>query len=233
MDDRAIETREPRTWRVQQLRASSRPQRRTLRLRAETLVVTCLCYGQGMAARTTKPATYEDLERLPTTVVGEILGGILYANPRPAIPHARASTSLNEELGPPFNRGRGGPGGWILLYEPELHLGEDVLVPDHAGWRRSRMQEVPDAAFIALAPDWVCEILSPSTEAIDRGEKIPIYARQGVAHVWLIDPVIKTLEVLRLDGASYRLVGTWRDDATVRAEPFDAVAIDLAALWAR
>ena len=95
------------------------------------------------------------------------------------------------------------------------------------------MPEVPDTAFIALAPDWVCEILSRSTEAVDRGEKVPIYAREGVAHVWLIDPIVKTLEVLRLDGASYRLMGTWHDDVEVRAEPFDAIVLDLAALWAR
>ena len=186
-----------------------------------------------MAARTTKLATYADLESLPPNLVGEILRGVLYANPRPAIPHARASTTLHEELGPPFNRGRGGPGGWVLLYEPELHLGDDVIVPDHAGWRREHMPEVPDTAFITLAPDWTCEVLSRSTEAVDRGEKMPIYARENVRHVWLVDPIVRTLEVFRLDGETYRLLGTWRDDARVRAEPFDAAELDLGALWAR
>lgn len=186
-----------------------------------------------MVARITKsPATHADLEALPANVVGEILGGVLHAHPRPAIPHAQAATALGEELGPPFRRGRGGPGGWILLDEPELHLGADVLVPDLAGWRRARMPERPDTPFVTLAADWLCEVVSPSTEAIDRGDKVPIYAREGVAHVWLVDPLVQTLEVFRLDGETYRLIGTWRDDATVRAEPFEAIELELAALWA-
>jgi Uma2 family endonuclease len=180
-----------------------------------------------------KPATYADLEALPPNVVGEILSGILYANPRPALPHAAAATSLSEELGPPFHRGRGGPGGWIFLQEPELHFGDDVLVPDVAGWRRERMPKLPEAAYSSVAPDWLCEVLSPSTEGVDRGEKLPIYARERVAHVWLADPIVRTLEIFRLDGTTYRLVGTHRDDATVRAEPFEAIELELAALWAR
>jgi Uma2 family endonuclease len=186
-----------------------------------------------VARRTSGTATLADLEHLPANVVGEILHGVLYAHPRPASPHARAASTLGEELGPPFNRGRGGPGGWIILDEPELHLGADVLVPDLAGWRRGRMPELPHVAAFDLAPDWACEVLSPSTEAIDRGEKIPIFAREHVTHVWLVDPLVRTLEVLRLDGATYRIVGTFRDDATLRAEPFDAIDLDLAALWAR
>lgn len=122
----------------------------------------------------------------------------------------------------------------MILGEPELHLGEDVVVPDLAGWRRDRMPEVPfDKAFFVLAPDWICEVLSPSTEAIDRDEKLRIYAREGVGHVWFVDPLVKTLEVLRLDGSTYRIVGVFRGDATVRAEPFDALALELALLWAR
>jgi Uma2 family endonuclease len=178
-------------------------------------------------------ATYADLERLPPNKVGEILHGVLYASPRPASPHALATSAIGEELGPPFKRGRGGPGGWVILFEPELHLGEDVLVPDLGGWRRERMPEVPHAPAFELAPDWVCEVQSPSTAAIDRGEKVPIYARERVAHVWLVDPLVKTLEVLRLDGPSYRLVATWHGDAKVRAEPFDAIELELAVLWAR
>ncbi len=185
------------------------------------------------AKRSDRPATYADIEALPPNVVGEIVRGFLYANPRPAMPHARAASALGEELGPPFNRGKGGPGGWIIVDEPELHLHEDVLVPDLGGWRRERMPTMPETAFVTLAPDWVCEVLSPSTAKLDRGEKLPVYVRERVGHVWLVDPVVKMLEVFRLDGATYRLVGTWTDDAHVRAEPFDAIELELAALWAR
>lgn len=186
-----------------------------------------------VAKRTTKPATYADLLALPANMVGELLGGVLHAMPRPAVPHAAAASAIGEELGPPFKRGRGGPGGSVLLDEPELHLREDVVVPDLAGWRRERMPELPRAAFIDLAPDWLCEVLSESTEAIDRGDKLPIFARERIANVWLVDPIVKTLEVLRLDGETYRLLATFRDDARVRAEPFDAIELDLTVLWAR
>jgi Uma2 family endonuclease len=188
-----------------------------------------------VARASSKPATYADLEALPPNQVGEILRGVLYAFPRPAIRHAHAATVLGVDLGAPFGRGRGGPGGWLLLHEPELHFGDDVLVPDRAGWRRERMQgaDFADAAFLTLAPDWLCEVLSPSTEAVDRGEKMPIYASRGVGHVWLLDPAVRTLEIFRLDGESYRVVATHRDDAKVRAEPFDAVELELSALWAR
>jgi Uma2 family endonuclease len=186
-----------------------------------------------VAKRTDRPATYADIEALPPNMVGEIVRGVLYANPRPASPHARASSRLGAELDGPFDRGRGGPGGWIVLDEPELHLGEDVLVPDLGGWRRARMPEMPHAPFFTLAPDWLCEVLSPSTASLDRGEKLPVYARARVAHVWFVDPLIKTLEVLRLDGDTYRLIRTWHDDARVRAEPFDAIELELAGLWER
>ena len=187
-----------------------------------------------VAKSKTSPATYEDVLALPRHVVGEILFGVLHVNPRPAPPHAVAATALSEELGPPFQRGKGGPGGWVLLSEPELHLGADIIVPDHGGWRRERMPEVPfDKAYFDLAPDWVCEVLSKSTEATDRSEKLAIYGRERVGHVWFVDPLVKTLEVLRLDGDTYRIVGVHRDDAKVRAEPFDAIELDLATLWAR
>jgi Uma2 family endonuclease len=187
-----------------------------------------------MAARSTpKPATYADIEALPPNMVGQIVRGVLYAHPRPASPHAAAASAVGEELGPPFKRGRGGPGGWIILDEPELHLGEDVLVPDLGGWRRERMPEMPHVAAFELAPDWVCEVLSPSTARLDRGEKLPVYAQRGVGHVWLVDPIELYLEILRLDGDSYRIVATHFADAKVRAEPFDAIELELAVLWAR
>jgi Uma2 family endonuclease len=187
-----------------------------------------------MAARpSARPATYAELEALPPNVVGEIVHGVLYASPRPASPHAAAASAVGEELGPPFKRGKGGPGGWIILDEPELHLGEDVLVPDLGGWRRARMPEMPHVAAFDLSPDWVCEVLSPSTAKMDRGEKLPVYARERVAHVWFVDPLQQFLEILRLDGETYRIVGSFFTDARVRAEPFDAIELDLAVLWAR
>lgn len=181
-------------------------------------------------------ATYADVEAAPANTVAEIIDGVLHVNPRPAVPHTVAASALGAELLPPFLRGRGGPGGWVILDEPELHLGPDpdVLVPDLAGWRRTRMPEIPEEKpYFTLAPDWICEVLSPSTAAVDRAGKLPIYAREGVGHAWLVDPLLKTLELLRLDGPTWRLVGTWRDEQIVRAEPFAELALELAALWVR
>jgi Uma2 family endonuclease len=186
-----------------------------------------------MVASAVRRATYADLQGLPRHVVGEIIHGALITHPRPAAPHANASSHLGWALTGPFRFGQGGPGGWVILDEPELHLHGHVLVPDLAGWRRERMPEVPDAAFFDLAPDWVCEVVSPSTEAVDRADKLPLYAAAEVRHAWLVDPIARTLEVFRLDGPGWRVVATWRDDAVVRAEPFDAVELDLSLLWAR
>jgi Uma2 family endonuclease len=180
-----------------------------------------------------RPATYADIEALPANLVGEILFGVLHAHPRPAAPHARASSTIGELLGDPFNRGRGGPGGWIILDEPELHLGADVVVPDLAGWRRERMPTLPDAAYFTLATDWMCEVVSASTKAIDHSDKMDIYLRERVKHVWLVDPIARTLEVFRRDDERFYVVKVWRDDAVVRAEPFDAIEIALADLWQR
>jgi len=186
-----------------------------------------------MGASAPKLATYEDVLRAPKNMVAEIIHGTLRLHPRPRSVHARSASVLGGELHGPFNKGRGGPGGWIILDEPELHLGPHVLVPDLAGWRRDRLPELPDAPALTVAPNWVCEVLSASTEAEDRGEKVPLYAAQGVAHVWLIDPESQVLEVFRLDGATYRLAATFIRDAIVRAEPFDAYELHLAELWAR
>ncbi len=178
-----------------------------------------------------KPATYADLEALPPEKVGELIEGELYASPRPAFPHTTASSRLGVKLGGPFDLGEGGPGGWYILDEPELHLGEDVLVPDLGGWRRERMPKPLRTAATSLAPDWVCEVLSPSTRALDRGAKLPVYAREGVRHVWLLDPEARTLEVFRLEGTRYTLLGTHTGLARVRAEPFEALELALAVLW--
>jgi Uma2 family endonuclease len=178
-----------------------------------------------------RPASYADLEELPPNQVGEIVAGELYASPRPAIPHAVVTSELGGELWGPFSRGRGGPGGWRFLDEPELHLGEDVLVPDIAGWRLERMPTPPRVPALTLAPDWLCEVLSPSTQALDRARKLPAYAREGVRHVWLVDPDARTLEVFRLDGPHYTLLATHEGLASVRAEPFEALQLQLALLW--
>ncbi|MCC6993261.1 MAG: Uma2 family endonuclease [Deltaproteobacteria bacterium] len=176
-------------------------------------------------------ATYADLERLPDNVVGEIVAGALYASPRPRVTHAVTSSALGAELTVPFQFGRGGPGGWWILDEPELHFGDDVLVPDLAGWRIERMPSPPDVAAIELAPDWICEVLSPSTARLDRKGKLPIYAQRGVSHAWLIDPAVRTLEVLRRDRTLWTLIGTYADQDRVRVEPFEAIELDLSLLW--
>jgi Uma2 family endonuclease len=186
-----------------------------------------------MAEAARRKATYADLEALPPNVVGEIIFGVLHAMPRPRVRHARAATRLGTGLGPPFDEGRGGPGGWIFLHEPELHLAEDVLVPDLAAWRRERLPELPDAAYLSLAPDWACEVLSPSTRALDVTDKRAVYHRERVSHLWYVDPQAdtKTLEVQRWSPSGYVIVATWRGDAIVRAEPFEAIELALASLW--
>jgi hypothetical protein len=179
-----------------------------------------------------RPATYDDLVAIPDNMVVEIVGGELHASPRLAPRHATAEGAIGALIAPPFHFGRGGPGGWWILPEPELHLGADVLVPDYAGWRRTRMPSVPATAYFPLAPDWVCEIISPSTAALDRARKVAIYAREQVAHAWLVDPAARTLEVLRLEAGRWVIVSTHADDEAVRAEPFAEIEIALADLWA-
>lgn len=179
-------------------------------------------------------ATYGDLIAVPDHLVAEILDGELVTSPRPASPHAFASSGLLAALygrfhGPPG--GASGPGGWWLLFEPELHLGPDVLVPDIAGWRLERMPTVPDVAGFTLAPDWACEVISPGTGRIDRTRKMPIYAREGVRHLWLVDPLLRTIEVYRLEAGRWMVASTHGGAAPVHAEPFEAVALDMGRWW--
>lgn len=178
-------------------------------------------------------SVYERFLEQPDTVVAEIIHGALVTSPRPASPHARAASALGMLLGGPFFLGQGGPGGWQILDEPELQLSDHILVPDLAGWRRERMPEMPVVSRFELTPDWICEVLSPSTQAIDRADKLPIYASHGVRHAWLIEPLVQTLEVYRLEGDRWLLLGAHRGATIVRAEPFDALDLELAPLWIR
>lgn len=185
-----------------------------------------------MAQSARPAATYADLCQVPAHKVGELLDGELVVHPRPAGPHTAAASALGEELGPPFKRGRGGPGGWLIFDEPELHLGADVLVPDLAGWHRQRLPEVPrDLLYFEISPDWACEVLSPSTRGFDRVRKLPKYAAASVGHVWLVDPLDCTLEVLQLREGQYVNAAAFQGDLVVRAAPFDAIELDLAILW--
>lgn len=185
-----------------------------------------------MVAHAHSLPTYEDILALPRHVTGQIVFDVLCTQDRPAPKHAQAATTLGEELGPPFKRGRGGPGGWLILDEPEVHLGRHVVVPDLAGWRRSRMPEMPvDKAYFVLPPDWVCEVLSPSTAALDRGDKLLVYGSFDVRHVWFCDPEARTLEILERDEKGYRLLAVFSADQQVHAVPFDAIELDLSVLW--
>jgi len=188
-----------------------------------------------MARRADRRAAYADLEELPEHLVGEIMDGELIVTPRPATAHAFAGSMLGADLVGEFGHGRrsGGPGGWWILDEPELHLQADVLVPDLAAWRHERMPRLPNVPAIELAPDWVCEIVSPSTARFDRTRKSRIYRRERVAHMWIVDPLARSLEVYRLGGGSWTVVDTYGDDAPdkIRAWPFEAVELEPARWW--
>lgn len=178
-----------------------------------------------------RPATYQDVLDAPPHMVAEIVHGALHLHPRPASPHARASSALGGRIGGPFDFGDDGPGGWWIMDEPELHFGSDVLVPDLAGWRRERMPTIPDVPWFDLAPDWACEVLSPSTRRLDLTAKREVYAREGVEHLWFVDPLARTLEAFALRDGGWMLAGAVTDEDRVRLAPFEAVEWPLAALW--
>lgn len=188
-----------------------------------------------LATRGTTPATYEDIKALPEGVTGQIIDGVLYTHTRPASPHLVVASRLGSMLMPPFDRGLGGPGGWVILDEPELHVGRrpDILVPDLAGWRRERMPVVESAPWFGLVPDWACEVLSPGTARIDRMLKLPIYARERVEFVWIVDPVERSIEVFRLEDGRWSLVSVVGEGDPIGVAPFEAVPLDLAYLWGR
>ncbi len=184
-----------------------------------------------MAEAARRRATYQDILAAPPHLVAEILNGELSLQPRPGTAHAAATSALGGELTPPFGRGRGGPGGWLIVDEPELHLGEDVVVPDLAGWRREKLGRLPDAPYVTVAPDWVCEALSPRTARLDRTKKRPVYAREAVRWLWFLDAIARTLEAFELGEGRYAVLGSWSDDARARIPPFDAIELELSALW--
>lgn len=179
-----------------------------------------------------KPATYDDVLGLPEHLVGEILAGRLVTHPRPAPRHMRVASALGMKIGGPYDLGESGPGGWWILDEPEIHIGEEVLVPDLAGWPRERMPQLSRGSWFESAPDWCCEVLSPSTARVDRAEKMPIYVTWGVEHLWLIDPEQRTLEVFALQERHWTLAVTHDGNATVSPSPFGNAGLSLNSLWA-
>jgi Uma2 family endonuclease len=185
-----------------------------------------------MAKLAKQRATYEDLFHIPENMTGEIIDGELIVTPRPSRKHVYTASALGSEVGPPYQFGRGGgPGGWIILDEPEIRLGENILVPDLAGWRRERFPLSEETNWISVTPDWVCEVLSPSTLRVDKIRKMPVYAQSGVLHFWLIDPLARTFDVFRLESGQWVVAGLYAEDDKVRAEPFQDIVIELVNLW--
>lgn len=178
-----------------------------------------------------RPATYADVEAAPEHLVAEIIDGELMTHPRPSPRHGVTANSLGDELTGPFQKGRGGPGGWVFAVEPEVRFGQHLLVPDIAGWRRERLPGYPEANYFEIAPDWVCEVLSGSTEKRDRTIKMRIYGEAGIPHMWLIDPRLQILEAFANQASNWTKIGAWNSDDTVRAAPFDAISFSLADLW--
>ncbi|MDN5927306.1 MAG: Uma2 family endonuclease [Hyphomicrobiales bacterium] len=182
-------------------------------------------------AEQSKTATYTDLEAVPEHLVAEIIDGVIRTHPRPSPRHSGAANAVSAKLTDPFQWGGGGPGGWVFFVEPELKLGRHVLVPDVAGWRRARLLTYPATNYFEVAPDWVCEILSASTEIRDRTVKMRIYAEESIPHMWLIDPRLQILEAFENDHGHWKKVGDWNSDDKVSAPPFDAISFSLADLW--
>ena len=179
-------------------------------------------------------ATYEDVLNAPPHMIAEVADGKLYLHSMPAPLHANAISAICALIGCPFHRGTEGPGGWWIINKPEVHLGadgEDILGPDVAGWRRENMSGIPDAAYFSVVPDWVCEVLSPSTRSFDLGAKRTIYAREQVRHLWLVDPDARTLEAFELRKGQWILTDTLVDTGSVSLPPFDAISFPLEELW--
>lgn len=184
-----------------------------------------------MSEPAAKKASYEDLYRIPENKIGEIIDGQLVVTPRPSGRHSNAASILGGEIIPPFRLGRGGPGGWIILFEHEIMLGENLLVPDFSGWKKERFPAWPQESWISVAPDWVCEILSPSTARADKVLKMPIYAQYQVHYLWLVDPMARTLDAFRLESGNWVLLASFAENDKVRIEPFEEIELALENLW--
>jgi Uma2 family endonuclease len=186
----------------------------------------------SLAHKLDRPATLADLDALPTTWRGEIIDGELHAFPRPSFTHANFEGSVLENLRSPFQRGRGGPGGWWIITEPGIQLARSPeFSPDLGGWRKTRMPHPPRTGPVTVVPDWICEVLSPSTRNHDLVKKRRFYAEIGVAFLWYIDPPARALTVSKLQDGRWVELGVHGPDEKIRAEPFDAIEIDLAVWW--
>lgn len=184
-------------------------------------------------ARRLSPATVADLERLPATWRGEIIDGVMHAVPRPSGPHAQIEGRMAADLEPPFGRGRGGPGGWWIVPEPGIRVERSPeFSPDLGGWKRDRLPLIPPTGPFTTVPDWICEILSPGTRNYDLTVKRRFYSEIGVPHLWYVDVDARNLEVSRLSDGKWLELATYDADEKVRAEPFEAIEIDLSSWWA-
>jgi len=185
-----------------------------------------------MSESARKRPAYKDLYKIPENMTGEIINGELVVTPRPSRKHGYSTTALGAAVVPSYQFGRGGGlGGWVIIIEPEIGFGENIMVPDIAGWKEDRYPEEEPHNWISVVPDWICEVLSPNTLRVDKVRKMPIYARHGVPYFWLIDPAAETLDVFRLASGQWTLLGTYVEDDKVRAEPFGEIEINLSDLW--
>jgi Uma2 family endonuclease len=186
-----------------------------------------------LARKLHRPATIADIDALPASLRGEIIDGELYAFPRPRAVHGSLETSVASDLHRPFQQRRGGPGGWWILVEPGIEIPRSPeFSPDLAGWRRERLPHLPDDEPIGVVPDWICEVLSPSTRGYDLLVKRRFYAEIGVGHLWYVDPDVQSLTVSRLVDGKWLELGVHGPAEKVRVEPFEAVEIDLPVWWA-
>ncbi len=186
-----------------------------------------------MAEPARKRATLEDLEAVPAHLAAELIQGVLYTMARPKLRHQNAGTLLAGEINGPFQRGRGGPGGWWIIIEPGIAIPAlDVaeLSPDIAGWRRERLPILPEER-VTVVPDWVCEVLSPTTRRHDQRIKRPLYAQAGVPWMWVVDVDARTVVISRNEAGKWLELAIFGDEDTMRAEPFESHPIELRDLW--